>query len=238
MSANLLLNDLNEQQCLAVSAKPNNMLVLAGAGSGKTRVLVHRIAWLIHHENYSPYSILAVTFTNKAAGEIRGRIESLLQITTSGMWVGTFHSIAHRLLRSHYSEAGLEQNFQILDSEDQKRLVKRAIQSLNLDDNTWSPKEAQWFINNKKDKGIRPEDILVNADYHTQTMANIYTAYEDLCKQSNLIDFAEILLRAYELWLKNPEVLQNYQNRFKAILVDEFQDTNTVQYKWLKLLAN
>ncbi len=238
MSSNLLLNDLNEHQSIAVSAKPGNMLVLAGAGSGKTKVLVHRIAWLIHQENYSPYSILAVTFTNKAAGEIRGRIESLLRMSTAGMWVGTFHSIAHRLLRAHYLEAGLEQNFQILDSEDQKRLIKRAIQSLNLDDNTWAPKEAQWFINNKKDKGIRPEKIATNADFHTQTMANIYNAYEGLCRQSNLIDFAEILLRAYELLLKNPETLQHYQTRFKSILVDEFQDTNTIQYRWLKLLAH
>lgn len=232
-----LLQGLNEPQKQAVSAEPGNMLVLAGAGSGKTRVLVHRIAWLIREEGYSPFSILAVTFTNKAAAEIKGRIEALLQIPVGGMWVGTFHSIAHRLLRAHYQEVGLDQNFQILDSEDQKRLIKRAIQSLSLDDNTWSPREAQWFINNKKDKGLRPNAIADTADFHTQTMVSIYRAYEDMCQKSSLVDFAEILLRSYELFRDNEVIKRHYQDRFKSILVDEFQDTNTVQYKWLKQLA-
>jgi len=232
-----LLAGLNEPQSQAVAAKPSNLLVLAGAGSGKTRVLVHRIAWLITEYNYSPYSILAVTFTNKAAGEIKGRIEQLLAIPVGGMWVGTFHSIAHRLLRSHYDEAGLAQNFQILDAEDQKRLIKRAMQSLSLDENSWSPREAQWFINKQKDQGLRPNNIPHTADFYTSTMVSIYRAYEDLCSQSNVIDFAEILLRAYELFKNNPTIQQHYQARFKAILVDEFQDTNKVQYQWLRLLA-
>lgn len=236
MTHNLLAN-LNEPQQQAVSSQPCNMLVLAGAGSGKTRVLVHRMVWLMQELHYSPSNILAVTFTNKAAGEIKARIEGMLQLPSSSMWIGTFHSIGHRLLRTHYQAAGLDQQFQILDSEDQKRLIRRVISALELDENTWSSREVQWFINNKKDKGLRPSQITGQLDFHTQTMLKIYTAYETLCQQSNLIDFNEILLRSYELLKNNPEILQHYQQRFKAILVDEFQDTNTIQYNWLKLLS-
>ena len=232
-----LLNGLNDPQRQAVSAEPGHRLVLAGAGSGKTRVLTHRIAWLIEVEQLSPFAILAVTFTNKAAAEMRSRIETLRNIPVTGMWVGTFHGIAHRLLRAHWHEAGLEQNFQIIDSNDQYRLVRRVLKELGLDENQWPAKQAQWFINGKKDHGLRPHHIEVHDDVFTRTMVKIYDAYEQACARAGLIDFAELLLRSHELWLENPELLQHYQNRFKAILVDEFQDTNTLQYAWIRMLA-
>jgi DNA helicase-2/ATP-dependent DNA helicase PcrA len=211
--------------------------VLAGAGSGKTRVLVHRIAWLVATEGLSPYGILAVTFTNKAAAEMRGRIEDLLKQPVGGMWVGTFHSLAHRLLRTHWKDAGLPQTFQILDSEDQQRAIKRIIRGMELDDTQWPPKQSQWFINARKDEGQRPEHIEHFDDPYQKTMIRIYQAYEDMCQRSGLVDFAELLLRAHELWLKNPHVLAHYQQRFKHILVDEFQDTNSIQYAWVRILA-
>ncbi len=228
---------LNEAQRRAVTTESRNTLVLAGAGSGKTRVLVHRIAWLIRAEQLSPWSILAVTFTNKAAREMKGRIESLLNMPAGNLWVGTFHGLAHRLLRSHWLEASLPQNFQILDSEDQLRLVRRLVKEMNLDEERWPPKQAQWFINEQKDKGVRSGQIDPAGDHWLTQMVNIYMAYEAACERGGMVDFAELLLRAHEMWLKNPELLIHYRNRFSHVLVDEFQDTNTIQYAWLRLLC-
>ena len=232
-----LLNSLNDAQREAVAAPLGRQLVLAGAGSGKTRVLVHRIAWLIEVEQASPHSILSVTFTNKAAAEMRVRIEQLLGINPQGMWVGTFHGLAHRLLRAHWQEAGLAENFQILDSDDQQRLVKRVIRDLGLDEQRWPVRQAQWFINGQKDEGLRPKHIQPGGDLFLATMLKIYSAYEAACARAGVIDFAELLLRALDLWRDNPGVLEHYQRRFRHVLVDEFQDTNAVQYAWLRLLA-
>ncbi len=238
MDVSDILSPLNDAQREAVAAESQNMLVLAGAGSGKTRVLVHRIAWLIRAEGFSPWSILAVTFTNKAAREMRGRIQEMLQIPSHGMWVGTFHGLAHRLLKAHWREAGLPQNFQILDSDDQLRLVKRVCRELELDESRWPPRQAQWYINGQKDEGLRAAHIEPPAgDLFVHTMLQVYRAYEQACERGGMVDFAELLLRAHELWLKSPEVLQHYQGRFRQILVDEFQDTNTIQYAWLRVLA-
>jgi DNA helicase-2/ATP-dependent DNA helicase PcrA len=238
MDVSDILSPLNDAQREAVAAENRNMLVLAGAGSGKTRVLVHRIAWLIRAEGFSPWSILAVTFTNKAAREMRGRIEEMLQIPSHGMWVGTFHGLAHRLLKAHWKEAGLPQNFQILDSDDQLRLVKRVCRELELDESRWPPRQAQWYINAQKDEGLRAAHIEPPAgDLFVHTMLQVYRAYEQACERGGMVDFAELLLRAHELWLKSPAVLQHYQGRFRQILVDEFQDTNTIQYAWLRVLA-
>lgn len=237
MDVSQLLDSLNDKQRQAVAANAGHYLVLAGAGSGKTRVLVHRIAWLIEVEQHSPYSILAVTFTNKAAGEMRARLESMLGFSLHGMWVGTFHSLAHRLLRHHWQDANLPQHFQILDADDQHRMVKRVMKALELDDSKWNAKQIQWFINAKKDEGLRPKHIDSYGDMHMKTMVKVYQAYEDACQRGGVIDFAEILLRAHELLLAKPAILKHYQDRFHNILVDEFQDTNTVQYAWVKLLA-
>lgn len=239
MDVTRILEPLNDAQRDAVASENQNLLVLAGAGSGKTRVLVHRIAWLIQAEGLSPWSILAVTFTNKAAREMRSRIESMLHIGTQGMWVGTFHGLAHRLLKAHWREAGLPQNFQILDSDDQLRLVKRICRELELDESRWPPRQAQWYINSQKDEGLRAEHIeAASSDPYAYTMLQIYRAYEQACERGGMVDFAELLLRAHELWLKKPDVLQHYQGRFRHILVDEFQDTNTIQYAWLRVLAS
>ena len=237
MDVSFILDPLNDAQRQAVCAPQANVLVLAGAGSGKTRVLVHRIAWLMQAESVSAYGILAVTFTNKAAGEMRGRVQDLLGIPAAGFWIGTFHGIAHRLLRAHWKEADLPQTFQIMDSEDQYRAIRRLIREMGLDENHWAPREVQWFINAKKDEGLRPDHLEHHNDVHLRHMIEIYRAYEDMCRRTGMVDFAELLLRAHELWLKNPDVLRHYQNRFKHILVDEFQDTNTIQYAWLRLLA-
>ena len=238
MDVSDILSPLNEAQRDAVAADSQNMLVLAGAGSGKTRVLVHRIAWLVRAEGFSPWSILAVTFTNKAAREMRGRIEEMLQVSSHGLWVGTFHGLAHRLLKAHWKEAGLPQNFQILDSDDQLRLVKRVCRELELDESRWPARQAQWYINAQKDEGLRAAHIEPpHGDLFAHTMLQVYRAYEQACERGGMVDFAELLLRAHELWLKSPEVLQHYQGRFRQILVDEFQDTNTIQYAWLRVLA-
>ncbi len=241
MDVTSILHGLNDAQREAVTSKPTNQLILAGAGSGKTRVLVHRIAWLIQVEKVSPYSIMAVTFTNKAAREMRARLEALLSEALMGrtraMWVGTFHGLAHRLLKAHWQDAGLPQNFQILDSDDQLRLVKRVCQSLQLDETRWPPRQAQWYINAQKDEGLRPQYIQTSADPYESTMLKIYTAYEDLCRRGGLVDFGELLLRAHELFLNSPDILAHYQQRFPFILVDEFQDTNTIQYAWLRVLS-
>ncbi len=237
MDVSYIIDPLNDAQRQAVCAPTSNILVLAGAGSGKTRVLVHRIAWLMQAENISPYGILAVTFTNKAAAEMRGRIENLLGIPSSGLWVGTFHGIAHRLLRAHWKEAELPQTFQIMDSEDQHRALKRVIREMGLDEKRWVPREAQWWINARKDEGLRPENIEHQNDMYLKHMVEIYRQYQAMCERNGALDFAELLLRAYELWVKRPDVLQHYQQRFQNILVDEFQDTNTIQYAWIKILA-
>ncbi|MBE46607.1 MAG: DNA helicase II [Gammaproteobacteria bacterium] len=237
MDVSLILDSLNEQQRNAVASPAEKLLVLAGAGSGKTRVLVHRIAWLLQAEQASPFAVLAVTFTNKTAREMRGRIETLLGQSFNGMWVGTFHGLAHRLLRSHWAEAGLPQDFQILDAEDQFRLIKRINRSLHIDEDKWPARQCQWYINTQKDEGLRAVNIEHFDDNYTKTMLDVYTAYEEACTRGGMIDFGEILLRAHELWLKNPQILEHYQKRFQYILVDEFQDTNAIQYAWLRVLA-
>jgi DNA helicase-2/ATP-dependent DNA helicase PcrA len=237
MDVSPLLADLNEAQRAAVAAPLAPTLVLAGAGSGKTRVLTHRVAWLVQVENVSPYGILAVTFTNKAAGEMRSRIENMLQVPSAPLWIGTFHGIAHRLLRMHWREAKLPQSFQILDTEDQLRLIRRLLKSMNLDESRWVPKEIMWFINARKDEGQRPRDIKESGDPTQRQFIRIYEQYQEHCDRTGVVDFAELLLRAYELWRDNPDVLAHYRNRFRHVLVDEFQDTNTIQYNWLKLLA-
>ena len=237
MDISHILNPLNDRQRQAVAAEASNLLVLAGAGSGKTRVLVHRIAWLIATEGLSPHGILAVTFTNKAANEMRIRIEELLQRPIGGMWVGTFHGLAHRLLRAHWKEAGLPEKFQILDADDQFRLIKRVHKSLEIDESKWPAKQCQWFINEQKDEGLRAASIETFGDEYTAIMAKVYAAYEQACDRGGMVDFGELLLRSHELWLKSPELLAHYQNRFQQILVDEFQDTNAIQYAWLRVLA-
>jgi len=237
MDVSHILDSLNDEQRNAVASPAKNLLVLAGAGSGKTRVLVHRIAWLIEAEHVSPFAVLAVTFTNKAAREMRGRIEELLGHSYGGMWVGTFHGLAHRLLRSHWQEAGLIEDFHILDADDQLRLIKRIIRSLRIDEEKWHAKQCQWYINSQKDEGLRAINIEHFEDDYTKTMLEVYKAYEAACERGGMIDFGEILLRAHELWLKNPQILAHYQNRFQFILVDEFQDTNSIQYAWLRVLA-
>ena len=238
MDVSHILDPLNDAQRQAVSAPAGPVLVLAGAGSGKTRVLVHRIAWLIQVEQASPYGVLAVTFTNKAASEMRHRTEALLGMPAGGMWVGTFHGLAHRLLRAHWQEANLPQTFQILDSDDQLRVVKRVLRSMELDETRWPPKQMQWFINGKKEEGLRAQHIEHYNDPYLKQQIRVYTAYEEVCQRTGMVDFPEILLRAHELWLKNPALLRHYQDRFQHVLVDEFQDTNSIQYAWLRLLAS
>ena len=238
MDVTYILDSLNDAQREAISLPCEaSALVLAGAGSGKTRVLVRRIAWLIQTENISPHSILAVTFTNKAAREMRNRIEELLGMSVQGMWVGTFHGLAHRLLRAHWQDANLPQNFQILDSDDQLRVVKRVMRNLNIDDSRWQPKQAQWFINAQKDEGLRAAFVPEQLDPYSKTMRAVYAGYEETCNNAGMVDFGELLLRAHELWLNKPQVLKHYQDRFQHVLVDEFQDTNTIQYAWLRVLA-
>jgi DNA helicase-2/ATP-dependent DNA helicase PcrA len=238
MDVSHLLDGLNEDQRQAVGSPLGSALVLAGAGSGKTRVLVHRVAWLIQVEGASPNSILAVTFTNKAAAEMRSRIETLLGLPSGAMWLGTFHGLAHRLLRIHWREVGLPQSFQILDSEDQARVLRKVLKALDLDETRWIPREILWFINAQKDEGHRPKHIKDDGDPTRRQLIKIYQAYEDACQRAGVVDFAELLLRAYELWRDNPALLQHYRTRFRHVLVDEFQDTNAIQYKWLMLLAN
>jgi len=237
MDLSPLLNPLNEAQRDAVTAPVGPMLVLAGAGSGKTRVLTHRIAWLVQATGASPMSVMAVTFTNKAAGEMRARIEQLLSISGSSLWIGTFHGIAHRLLRMHWREANLVQGFQILDSEDQSRLIRKLVKAQGLDETRWVPREIQWFINSNKDEGKRPKDLKDNNDATRRQLIRLYADYEAACARAGVVDFAELLLRAYELWRDNESLLEHYRRRFRHVLVDEFQDTNNIQYSWMKLLA-
>jgi DNA helicase-2/ATP-dependent DNA helicase PcrA len=237
MDVSHLLDGLNDDQRQAVGSPLGAALVLAGAGSGKTRVLVHRVAWLIQVEGASPNSILAVTFTNKAAAEMRSRIETLLGISSGAMWLGTFHGLAHRLLRIHWREAGLPQSFQILDSEDQARVLRKVLKAMDLDETRWVPREILWFINAQKDEGHRPKHMKDDGDPTRRQLIKIYQSYEEACQRAGVVDFAELLLRAYELWRDNPALLQHYRTRFRHVLVDEFQDTNAIQYKWLMLLA-
>src|SRR5688572_987119 len=214
MDLSHLTDRLNDAQRAAVTAPLAPTLVLAGAGSGKTRVLTHRIAWVIQAEGASPHGILAVTFTNKAAGEMRGRVESLLGLPASALWIGTFHGIAHRLLRLHWREANLVQNFQILDSEDQSRLIKKMLKAQDLDDSRWSPRELQSFINSNKDEGRRPKQLKDDGDPTRRMWIKLYADYEEICQRSGVVDFAELLLRAFELWRDNASLLAHYQNRF------------------------
>jgi DNA helicase-2/ATP-dependent DNA helicase PcrA len=237
MDVSHLIDSLNDAQREAVCASPGHYLVLAGAGSGKTRVLTNRIGWLNQVERVPPWAILAVTFTNKAAGEMRARLDNLIPGGTQGLTVGTFHGIAHRLLRRHWREAGLPESFQILDADDQQRMVKRVIAGLGLDEARFPPRQAAWQINSWKDEGKRPENIEHHQHPVTRTLVQIYQAYEDGCQRAGLVDFAELLLRAHELWLKQPAVLEHYQQRWRYLLIDEFQDTNALQYAWIRVLA-
>lgn len=237
MTHSTILDHLNTAQREAVSAPLSHQLILAGAGSGKTRVLVHRIAWLIQEEGLSPFQILAVTFTNKASHEMRSRIEQILGGPSKAMWVGTFHSICHRMLRMHWRDIGLPEGFQILDSDDQYRVVRRVITSLNLDEDRWPPKQAQWFINGKKDEGLEPHHLPDYGDVTTRNWIKIYQGYQEACQRSGAIDFADLLLKVQQLLVKHPDILEHYRQRFRCILVDEFQDTNTIQYALIRLLA-
>ena len=237
MDVSHLLDGLNPAQRDAVATTEGPLLVLAGAGSGKTRVLTHRIAWLLEVEHASPWSILAVTFTNKAAGEMRARADTLIAQGTRGLSIGTFHGIAHRLLRQHWREAKLPETFQILDSDDQQRLLKRVIAGLGLDESRFPPRQAAWFINTAKDEGKRPDAFHSEHNPLTKTLIDIYRAYEQACQRSGLVDFAELLLRAHELWLNDDALLAHYRERWRHLLVDEFQDTNTIQYAWIRVLA-
>jgi DNA helicase-2/ATP-dependent DNA helicase PcrA len=237
VDVSFLLDELNEAQREAVTSEGGHTLVLAGAGSGKTRVLVHRLAWLIQVEHQSPLSVLAVTFTNKAAGEMRERVQDLLNVSTRPLWIGTFHGIAHRLLRMHWREAGLPENFQIIDSDDQHRLLRRIIRDEGMDENQWPARQAQWYINARKDEGQRPDAIEDMNNPMTSVWVQIYEHYHAYCERAGLVDFAELLLRAHELWLHQPDVLNHYRRRLTHLLVDEFQDTNSIQYAWIRMLA-
>src|SRR3984893_8957906 len=237
MDVSPILNPLNEAQRAAVTAPLGPVLVLAGAGSGKTRVLTHRIAWVIQAEGASAHGILAVTFTNKAAGEMRARVGQLLGVPGGALWIGTFHGIAHRLLRLHWREANLAQGFQILDSEDQQRLIRQLLKGSDLDETRWVPREVQWFINSNKDEGRRPQHLKEASDPTRSQLIKLYAAYEIACARAGVVDFAELLLRAFELWRDNAGLLAHYRRRFQHVLVDEFQDTNAIQYAWMRLLA-
>ncbi|MBS1200526.1 MAG: uvrD [Proteobacteria bacterium] len=232
-----LLVALNDAQRAAVSAPLAPTLVLAGAGSGKTRVLTHRAAWLIEEQGVAPQGLLAVTFTNKAASEMRGRIESLLHMPSGALWIGTFHGIAHRLLRRHWRESGLPQHFQILDDDDQQRLVRKLLKEQNLDEQRWVPREVQGFINREKDEGRRPKHLQDRGDPTRRELIRLYDLYQRRCDQLGVVDFAELLLRSYEVIRDQPQLADFYRHRFRHVLVDEFQDTNSVQYDWIKLVC-
>jgi DNA helicase-2/ATP-dependent DNA helicase PcrA len=231
-----LLANLNAEQLAAVTLPDEPALILAGAGSGKTRVLTTRIAWLLQNGRVSPAGILAVTFTNKASKEMQTRLQSMLPINTRGMWIGTFHGLCNRMLRAHFRDAGLPQTFAILDSQDQLSALKRLLKSLNVDDEKYPAKNLQYFINNAKEQGLRPADVEANDDFNKR-FVDLYAAYDLQCQREGVVDFAELLLRCYELLRYNDAIRQHYQHRFRHVLVDEFQDTNVLQYQWLKLLA-
>lgn len=231
-----MIGSLNPQQQAAVTLPSGHALVLAGAGSGKTRVLTTRMAWLIQGGQVSPFGLLAVTFTNKSAREMLTRLSALLPINTRGMWVGTFHGLCNRLLRAHHRDAGLPQTFQILDTADQLSAIKRLIKAASIDDDKYPPRDVQRFISSSKEQGLRPDDVDAY-DAHRRGMIDIYRQYQAQCEREGVVDFAELLLRAYELLLRNAPIREHYQRRFQHILIDEFQDTNDLQYRWLKLLA-
>jgi len=237
MDVSSILDPLNPAQREAVTAQGGNLLVLAGAGSGKTRVLVHRIAWLLRVDQVRPWTILAVTFTNKAAREMRTRIEEILQEPVMEMWVGTFHGLAYRFLRAHWQDVELPQQFQILDADDQYRLIRRTLKAMGLDEARWPPRQCQGFINKQKDEGLRSAHIEGGDDFYLGHMVEVYAEYERACERGGMVDFAELLLRTHELLRDRPDILHHYRERFAHILVDEFQDTNTIQYAWLRLLT-
>ncbi len=237
LNAEEILKNLNENQAEAVTTDAQHALVLAGAGSGKTRVLVHRIAWLISAEFVSPYSILAVTFTNKAAAEMRNRIAFMLKREIRDMWIGTFHGIALKLLQINTEAAGLPKNFQIIDSDDQYRLIRRCLNDLELDEKQWPPRTVQAYINDKKNDGLRAHEVEDYGDFNDQTLIKVFGHYDDHCQRAGLVDFSEMLLRAHELLLNDEDVLKKYRQRFSHILVDEFQDTNAIQSAFIQLLA-
>ena len=248
MHSALILDSLNEQQREAVSSQAQNLLVLAGAGSGKTRVLVHRIGWLLATGQSSPFELLAVTFTNKAAREMRERVEALLAASlrergeasgglVRGMWIGTFHALARRLLLAHRQEAGFPNGFTVINSDDQLRMVRRLARDMNIDESRWPARRCQWAINSWKEEGLRPGNIEPGQDARSRDLLELYSAYHSACERGGMVDFAELLLRAHELWLNNPQLLAHYQNRFRNVLVDEFQDCNSIQYAWVRVLA-
>ncbi len=231
-----LLHNLNPEQLAAVTLPAQPALILAGAGSGKTRVLTTRIAWLIQTGQVSPGGILAVTFTNKAAKEMMTRLSAMMPINTRGMWIGTFHGLCNRLLRAHYRDAALPQTFQILDSQDQLSMIKRLLKANNIDDEKYPPRNLMYFINGAKDNGLRAKDLEAHDDYNRK-LVELYDIYDQQCQREGVVDFAELLLRTYELLSRNQPLREHYQSRFKHVLVDEFQDTNNLQYNWLKLMA-
>ena len=230
------LSGLNAEQLEAVTLPRQSVLILAGAGSGKTRVLTTRIAWLVSTGQATPASILAVTFTNKAAKEMLNRVAAMLPINPRGMWIGTFHGLCNRMLRAHFREAGLPQVFQILDTQDQQAALKRLMKSMHIDEERYPPRQVQWFINAAKEEGKRARDVEAYDDY-TRRTAEIFAAYDEQCHREGVVDFPELLLRCFELLSRNELLREHYRSRFKHILVDEFQDTNVLQYRWLKLLA-
>ena len=238
-----LLHHLNPEQLQAVtlpiqsnSGQAQSAFILAGAGSGKTRVLTTRIAWLIQTGQISPIGVLAVTFTNKAAKEMLTRLSTMLPINTRGMWVGTFHGLCNRLLRAHFQDAGLPSTFQILDTQDQLSAIKRLLKILQIDDEKYPAKQVQYFIAHAKERGQRPRDMTGVDDFQV-TLIKLYQAYEEQCQREGVVDFSELLLRSYELLKHHEPIREHYQKRFRHILVDEFQDTNALQYSWLKLLS-
>ena len=237
MDVTHILENLNDQQREAVTSEQQNIMVLAGAGSGKTRVLVHKVAWQIEAQQFSPSSIMAVTFTNKAANEMRSRIEELLEHPSPEIWCGTFHSLSHRILRKFHKEANLAPGFTILDSDDQLRIVKRLSKEMNLDDAKFPPRQSQWMINNWKDDGKRSKDVKDKGNFYTQTVKDLYIKYEQACAHDNLVDFAELILLSYEIIVRNSSICDYFFKRFDSILIDEFQDTNTIQYKWLQAVT-
>ena len=238
MDVSYILDSLNKAQREAVTSKSRKLLVLAGAGSGKTKVLVHRIAWLIQAVSSSTHSILAVTFTNKAANEMKGRIENILDQPVPEMWCGTFHSISNRILRRHAEEAGLIKEFSILDSDDQLRIIKRILKELDIDEDQWPPDRVRWQINTWKDEALRAKDVDDKGDFNIEVLKRIYTFYEEYMAKENLLDFAELILKSYELIKSNETIKKLYRKKFKHILIDEFQDTNSLQFKWIKNLID
>ena len=238
MDVSNILNELNDRQRDAVTSEAPSLLVLAGAGSGKTRVLVHRVAWIVEAMQSNPNSVMAVTFTNKAANEMKSRIQELLQSPLADLWCGTFHGLAHRTLKRFYKEANLISTFTVLDAEDQLRVIKRICKDNNLEESSWPAKQIQWQINSWKDAGKRPKNVDDSKDFYAETVKKIYSQYDEICKKDSLVDFAELLLKSYELLKTNKKVRDFFHRRFRHILIDEFQDTNVIQYAWLNEVAS